>query len=213
MKSTCCCSPTPRCGDVSYPEWPLELQHGDVGLRPLRLRDRAAWTSVRARNREWLGPWESTNPEGGPFRPSYFQHWRNLRRDARQGRSLPMAITYQGRFVGQLTLGNIVWGSLRQGYIGYWIDSAVAGRGIMPTAVALMTDYALVEAGLHRIEINIRTENKPSIRVVEKLGFIYEGRRPRYLHIDGDWRDHEVFVMTSEQLPRGGMLKSQPEIH
>ena len=44
--------------------------------------------------------------------------------------------------------------------------------------------------GLHRIEINIRPENGPSIRVVEKLGFRYEGLRERYLHIDGDWRDH-----------------------
>ena len=198
---------------MAYPEWPLELQHGDVGLRPLRLSDRKAWTETRLRNREWLSPWDATNPDGGNLRPTFFQHWSNQRRDARQGRSLPMAITYNGRFVGQLTLGNIVWGSLRQGYIGYWIDSAVAGRGITPTAVALMTDYALGEAGLHRIEINIRTENQASIRVAEKLGFILEGHRPRYLHIAGDWRDHEVFVMTAEQLPRGGMLKSRPEIH
>jgi ribosomal-protein-alanine N-acetyltransferase len=124
-----------------------------------------------------------------------------------------MAMTHGGRFVGQLTLGNIVWGSLREGYIGYWIDGSVAGRGITPTAVAMMTDYALGEAGLHRIEISIRPENHASIRVVEKLGFLFEGVRPRFLHIDGDWRDHNIYVMTSEQLPRGGMVQSRPEFH
>ncbi len=198
---------------MNYPQWPVSLQYGDVGLRPLKWSDSKAWKEIRNRNADWLAPWEATNPEGGHFQTSFHKHRRNQLREAREGRAMPMAITYGGRFVGQLTLGNIVWGSLREGYIGYWIDSAVAGRGITPTAVAMMTDYALGEAGLHRIEISIRPENHASIRVVEKLGFHLEGVRPRFLHIAGDWRDHNIYVMTSEQLPRGGILKSRPEIH
>lgn len=198
---------------MAYPQWPLTLVHGDVQLRPLRWRDSKVWNSVRTFNKDWLAPWESTNPDGGHFRPSFRTHLRSMSREAKAGRSIPMAIWHQGRFVGQITLGNIVWGSLRQGYIGYWIDSRVAGRGITPTAVALVTDYALLEAGLHRIEINIRVENHASIRVVEKLGFIYEGTRPRYLHINGQWCDHVTYVMTAEQMPRGGMLMSRPELH
>jgi ribosomal-protein-alanine N-acetyltransferase len=57
--------------------------------------------------------------------------------------------------------------------------------------------------GLHRVEINIRPENRNSRRVVEKLGFREEGLRPRFLHIDGDWRDHLVYVLTTEEVPRG----------
>jgi ribosomal-protein-alanine N-acetyltransferase len=59
---------------------------------------------------------------------------------------------------------------------------------------------------LHRIEIAIRPENEKSLRVVEKLGFRPEGLRPRYLHIDGDWRDHLVFALNAEELP-GGMMR------
>ena len=199
---------------MGYPQWPLTLQHGDITLRPLRLRDRNAWLEVRSRNHEWLAPWEGTNPEGGQVpRPSFGIHWRHQRNEARACRSLPMVICHRGRFVGQLTLGNIIWGSLRQAYIGYWIDQSVAGRGITPTAVAMMTDYALEQAGLHRIEVNIRVENQASIRVAEKLGFQFEGRRPRYLHIDGDWRDHNVYVMTAERLPRGGLTQFRPTEH
>ena len=73
----------------------------------------------------------------------------------------------------------------------------MAGRGIMPTAVALVGDYAIGVLRLHRLEINLRPENGASRRVVDKLGFAYEGRRERYLHIDGDWRDHDCFVITS----------------
>jgi ribosomal-protein-alanine N-acetyltransferase len=57
--------------------------------------------------------------------------------------------------------------------------------------------------GLHRIEICIRPENAPSLRIVEKLGFRYEGLRRRYIHINGGWRDHFTFALTSEELPYG----------
>jgi ribosomal-protein-alanine N-acetyltransferase len=55
------------------------------------------------------------------------------------------------------------------------------------------------------MEINIRPENGPSLRVVEKLGFRDEGLRPRYLHINGDWADHRSFALTAEEVP-GGLL-------
>jgi ribosomal-protein-alanine N-acetyltransferase len=105
--------------------------------------------------------------------------------------------------VGQLTVGGIAWGSLRGGYIGYWIDSQVAGRGIMPTAVAMACDHCFTALRLHRIEINIRPENAASLRVVEKLGLRREGERSQYLHIDGAWRDHVTFVVQAGEFPEG----------
>ena len=53
------------------------------------------------------------------------------------------------------------------------------------------------------MEICIRPENAPSLRVVEKLGFRYEGLRRRFIHINGDWRDHFCFALTVEELPQG----------
>ena len=81
--------------------------------------------------------------------------------------------------------------------------AACAGRGIIPTAVALATDHCFATVGLHRVEVNIRPENAASLRVVEKLGFRPEGLRPRYLHIDGDWRDHLSFALTADEVPEG----------
>ncbi|WP_329956391.1 GNAT family protein [Catenulispora pinistramenti] len=107
------------------------------------------------------------------------------------------------RLVGQLTVTSITWGSLRSANIGYWVDETVAGRGITPTAVALAVDHCFRAAGLHRIEVCIRPENAASLRVVHKLGFRPEGLRRAYLHIDGDWRDHEAFALTSQEVPDG----------
>jgi ribosomal-protein-alanine N-acetyltransferase len=64
----------------------------------------------------------------------------------------------------------------------------------------MATDYCLGTLGLHRMEINIRPENAASLRVVDKLGFRDEGLRVKYLHIDGAWRDHRTFALTSEEL-------------
>ena len=63
-------------------------------------------------------------------------------------------------------------------------------------------DHLVGTVGLHRVEVNIRPENAASRRVVEKLGFREEGLRPRYLHIDGDWRDHVVVRADGRGGPR-----------
>ena len=191
------------------PGWPATLTDDRVTLRPLRLRDGPAWTAVRRANVEWLRRWEAT-PPGGPsgVSTSYLVFWTMLRRQRRQARNgggLPFAVLYDGELVGQLNIGGIVRGSLHGCHIGYWIDSRVAGRGIMTTAVAMATDHAFWSVGIHRVEVNIRPENTASRRVAEKLGFREEGLRERFLHIDGDWRDHISYALVREEV-RGGLL-------
>lgn len=186
--------------------WPVRLEDGDVRLRPLGGRDQDAWLALRAGNADWLEPWDATSPVPvlGP-RPSFRQYVRALRSQARSGTALPFALDYQGELVGQLTVSGITYGSFRSGTIGYWVSEHVAGRGIVPTAVALAVDHSFFRLGLHRIEVNIRPENAPSLRVVEKLGFRDEGLRERYLHIAGEWCDHRSFALTTEDVP-GGLL-------
>ena len=185
--------------------WPVELREGPVLLRPLRVRDGKRWRSVRAANLAWLAPWEATHPDISEAPPSFRQMVRAFTREARAGRMLPFAVLLDGELVGQLTVAGITWGSLRSGHIGYWVDRSVAGRGVIPTAVALAADHCFFTLGLHRVEVNIRPENQASLRVAHKLGFRPEGIRKRYLHIDGAWRDHATFALTAEEVP-GGLL-------
>lgn len=188
--------------------WPATLREGRIGLRPIRLRDAAAWREVRRVNAEWLRPWEATLPIGETDAPMSFAGMvRRLRAEAREGRTLPWVITLDGDLVGQVTVGGIARGSLLSGYIGYWIDSRVAGHGITPTAVAMASDHCFDVLGLHRIEINIRPENTASLRVVEKLAFRAEGAREKYLHIDGAWRDHLTFALCREDVPEGVLAR------
>ncbi len=182
----------------------MQLRSGRVGLRPLASSDARAWNEVRRRNAEWLRPWEATVPPGDTSAPRTFRALvRDLRRQAREHRALPFAVTVDDVFAGQVTVTNIVGGSARWAQVGYWVDRRYAGQNVIPTAVALVVDYCLLELGLHRIEVAIRPENTASLRVVEKLGFTEVGYAKGYLHIDGDWRDHRLFALTREECGAG----------
>jgi len=179
------------------------LTHGDVTARPIRLRDARPLELLLQQNRSWLRQWEATSPSGLPV--GVRQSIRNMLAHARSGQGLPFLLEWRGELCGQLSVSGIAYGSLSSASIGYWVSESHAGRGITPTAVALVTDYCFTALGLHRIEICIRPENGPSLRVVEKLGFRYEGERKRYIHINGDWRDHRCFALVREEVP-GGLL-------
>ncbi len=180
------------------------LTHAELRLRPVEVADAAAWQAARERSADWLRPWDATMPPGGEPRPANFRAVvKNLRRNARAGTAYPFVIEVDGRFAGQLTISNIVRGSARFASIGYWVDHAFAGRGVMPRAVAMAIDHCFGAGGLHRVEIAIRPENTNSLRVVEKLGLREIGYAPKFLHIDGAWRDHRLYAVTVEECPEG----------
>lgn len=201
---------------MNHPGWPAVLRDGPVSLRPYRRRDAEAWSTVRCENRDWLRKWEPTLIGDWDELNSVYAYrslLRDMRRTAADGSAMPFAIWLDDgrgeRMVGQLSIGNIVRRAFCSGYAGYWIDKAVAGRGVMPTALALAVDHAFQHGGLHRIEVNIRPENVASRRVVEKLGFREEALHRRYLHIDGQWCDHVGYALTTEDVAFEGGLRSR----
>jgi ribosomal-protein-alanine N-acetyltransferase len=167
------------------------------------------------RNQHWLAPWEPTSPHTWEERNSVTA-WPSLhsalRAAGRKGMMLPFMIWYGGRLVGQLNISNVVHGALRSCTVGYWVDQAVAGRNIAPTALAVAIDHCFAAVGLHRVEVDIRPENAASLRVVEKLGLRQEGFYARFLDIDGAWRDHVAFAVTVEELAGHSMVSRLAEL-
>ena len=175
---------------------------GEVAIRPIRIRDARELERELLDNRTWLRQWEATNPTG-PVGFDAKASIRSLLAHARTGNGVPFVIEYRGEFAGQLNVSGMSYGSLSSASIGYWVSERFAGKNVTPTAVALATDHVFFDLGLHRMEICIRPENVASLRVVEKLGFRYEGLRRRFIHISGDWRDHFCFALTVEEIPEG----------
>ena len=196
-----------------HPGWParlgpLRVRAGVVALRPVRLRDGGAWSAIRIRDEEYLAPWEPTMPGSWAERHApgeWPARWLQLRTAGRRGTALPFAVTLDDRFVGHVMVGNVVREPLLSAYVGYWVDSTVAGGGVITGAVALVVDHCFSRVGLHRIEATVRPENAASLRVLEKLGFREEGLFRRYLDVDGAWRDHACFALTADEVRPGGL--------
>lgn len=187
---------------------PIGVAGGAVTVRPVRLRDARAWSRLRIENQNSLMPWEPTgtglwsarhNPAAWPGLHSV------LRAEARAGNMLPMVIELNGEYCGQLTVGNIQRGALRNAWIGYWVDEAVSGRGVATGALALGVDHCFSTAGLHRLEATVQPDNGASLSVLHKVGFRDEGLLERYMDVNGSWRDHILLALTVEELPGGAV--------
>ena len=100
--------------------------------------------------------------------------------------------------VAVVNLSQIVHGSFQSCYCGFYANAATAGKGLTRETLELALRYAFGVEGLHRVEANLQPDNARSLALVRRVGFRHEGFSPRYLHIDGAWRDHERFAITAE---------------
>lgn len=100
--------------------------------------------------------------------------------------------------VGFMDISNIVRGVFQSGYLSYFAVQGAHGQGFMTLGLRLLVAHAFSELGLHRLEANIRPENVRSIALVKRLGFAQEGYSPRYLKLDGAWRDHERWALLAD---------------
>lgn len=189
------------------------LSSGLVSLLPPRRRDGAAWATLRRRSREWLEPWEALPPEAAAIpwaQRQTAQTWRTTVRFtqglAKAGAVLPWMIYFDGELVGQVSIGEITLGAALTGSLGYWVDQRVAGRGVATTAVALALAHGFGTGRLHRVSALVQPLNVPSLRLLYGLGFRDEGVAVRSLFVAGDWRDHLLLALTTEELTAGSLL-------
>lgn len=106
-------------------------------------------------------------------------------------RAAHWAVTRDGEVVGRTGLREM---NLRHGWAecAYWTMPSARGSGIAPRALRAMADWALGEAGFHRLWLKHSTANPASCRVGLKAGFAAEGTtRGSELHTDG-WHDLHV---------------------
>ena len=185
--------------DWISPENGLRVEGREVRLRPPRLGDYGEWRELRAISREFLQPWEPTWPADDLSRAAYRRRLAAYARDREVGAAYPFFVfrTEDDALTGGITLSNVRRGVAQMGSVGYWCGQPFTRRGYTLAAVRLLAEFSFHTLGLHRLEAACIPDNAPSRRLLLQAGFVEEGYARAYLKINGVWRDHVLFGLTS----------------
>ena len=175
------------------PEAGMNLMLPRVTIRPVQASDGAELVTANLASIDLHEPWVS------PCRdhPSFLGYL--ARCDGERSMGFIAREREGGRIVGVVNLNEIVRGFFQSAYMGYYGMAGMNGRGLMREAVSLVVTHAFRSLGLHRVEANIQPSNQPSRALVQRLGFRQEGFSPRYLKINGEWRDHERWAVLADE--------------
>ncbi|WP_054027756.1 GNAT family N-acetyltransferase [Bacillus sp. FJAT-28004] len=175
-----------------------------IFLSPIEIKDAEELLAIRLRNFHFFQP----------FEPIRSEHYFTIDEQKRMiESSLQAAANDQGfvfgvflnetnKLIGRIELSGIARGPFQNTYLGYFLDQEHNGKGYATEAVSLCVNYAFTQLGLHRIQAGVMPRNLPSIRVLAKAGFRYEGLAIKYLNINGKWEDHALYAIVAEDKNR-----------
>ncbi len=165
-----------------------------ITLAPAARTDAAALIAANVASRPMHHPWARPFTDRAGFEAWFGQTLTgpNVSLVAREAAT--------GRLCGVVNITQIVWGGFQSAYLGYYGLAGATGRGLMTQALVASARHAFGPLGLHRLEANIQPDNQRSIALARRAGFRLEGFSPRYLFIDGAWRDHERWALLADEI-------------
>lgn len=173
-----------------------------VVLRLAQVADAPEIVDYFVRNRAHFGPTMPARPDG--FHTVQFWQKRietdldEFSRD-QSARMIMLANDQPQRVIGTVSLTAFQRGPMQAANLGYGIDLAMQGRGLMNDALRATIGYAFGPLNLHRLFAGYMPTNERSARVLRRLGFEVIGYCRDYLLINGKWQDH---VLTTLVNPR-----------
>ena len=131
-----------------------------------------------------------------PYTLADAQQW--LERAVARTPELNFAIASADEVIGGigLTFGSDV--HRRSAEVGYWLGEPFWGRGIATAALRAVTDYAFAEHDLVRLHAGVYEWNPASSRVLEKAGYVFEGRLRKSVTKDGETIDQLLYARIRE---------------
>jgi ribosomal-protein-serine acetyltransferase len=186
---------------ASRPGQPLLCGIAGARLRELRDEDAHALHALLERNRPRLARWMRWARD--QTEQDTLEFIRQARSRAAADDGLERAIVLDGRIAGVVGFPAVDWAN-RSTEIGYWLDEAHEGRGLMTAAVRGMVEHAFAAWELKRVQIRIDVENLPSRAVAERLGFQYEGILRQAYWVGDRYSDDAVYSMLCDDWPAAG---------
>lgn len=186
-----------------------ELMTERLRVAPVDAHLAQALLDYQLRNRTHLAPWDPTPGERFFTLPYWIGRCRQRQREWQEGRCAAYALLPRDapeRVIGSLSLSNIQRGVAQSATLGYSIDAACEGQGLMREALQAVIAMAFETLRLHRIQANYQPHNQRSAALLHRLGFVIEGRASAYLFLDGAWRDHVLTALVNPQFNPDDLL-------
>jgi ribosomal-protein-alanine N-acetyltransferase len=165
-----------------------------VTLRPLASRDQSEFLDLVGASINLHRPWMSL-----PATPQEFQA-HLTRYEQPDEESLLVCLRSTGAIAGMVNINSIIRGRFQSASLAYAAFAPTAGQGYMSEGLDLVLRYAFERLRLHRLEAQIQPDNHVSLKLVQRNGFRKEGYSPDLLFIDGAWRGHERWAITSTMI-------------
>ncbi|MBI5992842.1 GNAT family N-acetyltransferase [Clostridium perfringens] len=178
----------------------FQLNTERLALRNLTPENTEEMLDYYIRNEEHLRQYEPTRDSGFYTYEGQKEILTESFRQFIDGTSIDLGIFKDEKLIGKIKLSNIVYGILRNAFVGYSIDKEHQGKGYMKEALNTVCSYAFEEMGLHRLEASTLMENSRSQGVLKACGFNELGISEKYLYINGEWRDHKIFYKVNDDL-------------
>ena len=176
----------------------IVLNTSRLVLRTPNESDSFELKAFEERNMSRLSPWRSTATERTLDHKTQIMNWKKEFEENRSIRFL-LFLPEQPEVIGLSNFSQIFRGPFQACYLGYQIDAAYEGKGLMSEAIERATQYMFEEQNIHRIMANYMPSNTRSARLLEKLGFTIEGKAEKYLLINGQWEDHVLTSLTNQK--------------
>ncbi|MFA5787235.1 MAG: GNAT family protein [Actinomycetota bacterium] len=177
------------------PAFERDLGNG-LHLRLLQAQDAEELFALVDRNREHLRPWMPW-VDGTSGVADILTFIENTLREFAEAKAIRLGVCLNGSVVGHV--GADVRTIHRAAEVGYWLDAAHQGRGIMTRAVEALLTHLFDEKGIHRTEIRAAPENRRSRAMAERFGFRMEGVLRQYTFCSGRWLDQVVYGLLEDE--------------
>lgn len=142
-------------------------------------------------NREYLADWMTWPPNTNCVKDAQSFIKTSLI-GLSENKELACAIEYKGKIVGVVTFNEIDH-ERKKVIIGYWISEEFQGRGFITKSCKALIAYAFNSLGILKIEMHVATENTPSQKVCERLGFQLEGTIRNCENLNGKIVDYNFY--------------------
>lgn len=182
---------------------PKEITTLHLILRTPQNGDSIALELFERRNKEHLAQWESLE---SPL-STYLDNWIKECEEGKSARFFIFSKKSPEIIIGMCNFTQIFRGAFQACYLGYKIDHEYEGQGLMFEALQNLITYVFEELNLHRIMANYMPSNKRSAKLLERLGFVIEGKAKKYLLINNNWEDHVLTSLTNDQWEKNRSLK------